>query len=358
MQGVDFPIFKTKTEGLTKSFNLNNPSERKEYFKAKAGEEIAKLRDYLKTKTFVAFLLGRKNSGKGTYSKLFMEAVYGSNVDHVSVGDITRDVFASLSDEIKKNELADFLRKNYRGFHSMEEIFELIRNINQSTLWPSELIVALIKFEISKRPRKALFIDGFPRALDQIGYSLYLKELIGYRDDPDFMIFISVPEMVIDQRIKSRVVCPHCKLPRNIRLAPTSKIGYDKTNKEFYLICDDTTCGTASRMVKKEGDELGVEPIRERLEADEQIMRQLLKLTGIPKIYLRNSVPVDVAWDYIDKYEVTPEYSYERDAVTGEIKIIEKPWIIKDDEGIDSYSLLPAAPAVALIKQIVTVLKL
>lgn len=357
-KGFSFPIFKTKIEGLTKSFNLNNPSERREYFEAKTGEEIKKIKKYLIQNTFVAFLLGKKNAGKGTYSKLFMEAVGGERVGHVSVGDIVRDVHKSYETGKGKKELISFLSKNYRGFHGLEEIENIILGRNTTTLISSELIVALIKYEISKRPRQAIFIDGFPRASDQIGYSLFLKELIGYRDDPDFLIFINVPEMVIDERIKYRVICPNCKLSRSIKLAPTSKIKYDKTNKEFYLACDDPTCGTEARMVPKEGDELGIEPIRKRLEIDEEIIQQLLRLIGIPKVYLRNSVPVDVAWDYVDKYEVTPEYSYERDIETGEIRIIEKPWIIKDDDGVDSYSLLPAAPAVALIKQIATVLKL
>lgn len=357
-KGFSFPIFKTKIEGLTKSFNLNNPSERKEYFEAKAGEEIKKIKAYLAQNTFVAFLLGKKNSGKGTYSKLFTEAVGAERVGHISVGDIVRDVHKTFETGKNKEELISFLSKNYRGFHGLEEIENIILGRSTTTLISSELIVALLKYEISKRPRQAIFIDGFPRAVDQISYSLFLKELIGYREDPDFLIFISVPEMVIDERIKYRVICPNCKLSRSTKLAPTSKINYDETNKEFYLACDDPACGTEERMVPKEGDELGIEPIRERLEADDEIMRQLLELTGIPKIYLRNAVPVDVAWDYIDKYEVTPEYSYERDAATGKIKIIEKPWIIKDDDGVDSYSLLPAAPAVALIKQTATVLKL
>ncbi len=357
MKGINFPIFKTKIEGLTQKFNLNDPVDRRRYFDAKAGPEIEKLKRYLgEGKTFVGFLLGKKNSGKGTYSKLFMEAVDGSNVDHVSVGDITRDVFAGLADEAKKKELADFLKKNYRGFHSMEEIFELIRNMNQSTLWPSELIVALIKFEISKRPKKALFIDGFPRALDQIGYSLYLKELIGYRDDPDFLIFIDVPEAVIDERIKTRVVCPVCKTPRNIKLAPTREIDYDETKKEFYLVCDNPDCRKA-RMTAKEGDELGIEPIRERLNTDDKIFTELLKIQGIPKIFLRNAVPVEKAKEYVDDYEITPAYGYERDT-SGKIKMNESSWVVNDDDGVPSYSLLPAPVALSLIKQTAQVLEL
>ena len=70
---MNFPIFKTKIEGQNQTFNLNDPKERREYFELKAGPEIKKLRDFLKKNTFVAYLLGKKNSGKGTYSKMFAE---------------------------------------------------------------------------------------------------------------------------------------------------------------------------------------------------------------------------------------------------------------------------------------------
>jgi adenylate kinase family enzyme len=300
--------------------------------------------------------MGKKNSGKGTYSKLFMEAVGKEHVGHVSVGDIVRDIHKSVETEEGKQELLEFLKKNYRGFHSPEETIDLILGRNQSSLISSELILALIQFEISKRPRQALFIDGFPRAFDQVSYSLYLKQLVGYPDEPDFLVFIDVPEAVIDQRIKTRVICPVCHTPRSIRLAMTREVGYDEAKKEFYLICDNPDCKRA-RMVPKEGDELGIEPIRERLETDDKIFAHLLKLHGIPKVFLRNSLPADKALDYVDAYEITPSYSFEREA-DGKIKVIESPWVIPDDDGIPSNSLLPAAPVVSMIRQIAGVLNL
>jgi len=66
MKNVQFPIFKTKIKGITQKFNLADPKERQIYFELKAGKEIKKLKDYLKNKTFIAYLLGKKNSGKGT----------------------------------------------------------------------------------------------------------------------------------------------------------------------------------------------------------------------------------------------------------------------------------------------------
>ena len=262
MKGVDFPIFNTKTTGVVEKFDLNSPEGRAKYFQAKAGPEIEKLKKYLETKTFVAFLMGKKNSGKGTYSKLFMEAVgpirnrsplspsgarlrageisNGVNrVGHISVGDVVRDVHKAIKTGEGKKELMAFLEKNYRGFHSLEEVENIIMGRDTKSLVSSEVIVALLQYEISKRPRQAIFIDGFPRALDQIGYSLMLRQVLGYREDPDFLVFISVPESVIDARIKARVICPICHTPRSLKLAPTVFIGQDEATGEFYLMCDD-----------------------------------------------------------------------------------------------------------------------
>ncbi len=355
MDKTEFPIFKTKIAGVDQKFDLNNVASRKEYFQAKVGTEIAKLKKFLDKTAFVSFLIGKKNSGKGTYSKMFKEMVNPEKVGHLSVGDLVRDIHQALeSTPEAKEKLLEFLKDNYRGFHNLEEILDLISGRSQSTLISSELILALIKYEIGKRPKQALFIDGFPRAFDQISYSLFLKEIIGYTHEPDFLAFISVANSVIDERIKYRVICPICKTPRNTKLLATHKAGYDEKTKEFYLICDDHN----ERMVPKEGDELGIEPIRERLEVDNQIFQQLLKLTGVPKVYLRNSIPVAVAKEYVDDYEITPEYYYEKDAATGEVKILQRPWTIKDDDGVESYSLLPQAVVVALIKQTAQILGL
>ncbi|HEY4518037.1 MAG TPA: nucleoside monophosphate kinase [Candidatus Paceibacterota bacterium] len=352
----DFPIWKTKTTGVTKRFDLNDTASRREYFDAKAGPEIKALREYLKDKTFVSFLMGKKNSGKGTYSKLFMEAIGGDHFKHLSVGDLVRDVHKSLTSDQARNDLVAFLKKHYRGFHSPEETLELIEGRNQTSLISTELIIALIEFELSRHSHKALFIDGFPRAMDQVNYSIYLKRLIGYRDDPDMLVFINVPEAVIDERIKFRVICPKCQTPRNTKLNVTKFVGFDESSGKFYIMCDNPACDKA-RMVPKEGDEQGIEPIRARLEMDDKVFAHLLGLHGIDKVYLRNSMPADKALDYVDDYELTPEYYFEK-AADGSIKTLEKPWTIKDDDGTVSHSLLPAPVAIGLIKQTAKVLGL
>ncbi|GAH85931.1 unnamed protein product, partial [marine sediment metagenome] len=164
---------------------------------------------------------------------------------------------------VERVPIINFLEKQYRGFLSLNQAISALKKRNTETLLPTELILALIKREIAKRKKKVLFIDGFPRNLDQISYSLFFRDLIGYREDPDIFILIDVPEAVIDERIKHRKVCPKCQTPRNLKLHPTKEIGYDQKRKEFYLICDNPDCENA-RMISKEGDKLGIEPIRKR----------------------------------------------------------------------------------------------
>ena len=362
-----FPIFKTKIEGLTQKFNLTDPKDRKAYFELKAGPEIKKLKEFLKHHTFIAYLLGKKNSGKGTYSKMFAEAVNPAKISHFSIGDMVREVDEELRREkrlksahhplIKGAPIINFLEKQYRGFLPLDQVISVFEKRNTETLLPTELILALVKREIAKRKKKVLFIDGFPRNLDQISHSLFFRDLIGYREDPDIFILIDVPESVIDERIKWRRICPLCQTSRNLKLLPTSKVGYDEKRKEFYLICDNPDCRGA-RMILKEGDELGIEPIRKRLEMDEELMKKAFSLYGIPKVLLRNSLPAKEALKYVDDYEITPEYSYQWSDKTKSVKIIEKPWQILDVREIPSYSLLPPPVVVSLIKQTVETLSL
>lgn len=352
-----FPIFKTKTKGVSRSFNLFDPKESQEYFELKAGKEIKKLRDYLKKNTFIAYLLGKKCSGKGTYSKLFMEVVNPDRIAHVSIGDIVRRAHQGISKPTQKRELVDWLTSNYRGYIPINKAIQALSSRSTATLLPTEFILALVKKEISKMEKKALFIDGFPRKLDQVSYSLFFRDLIDYRGDPDIFILIDVPEAVIDERIKNRVVCPCCQSPRNLKLHPAEKIGYDKKQGKFYFICDNPEC-KQKRMVSKEGDKLGIEPIKERLERDEKLIKQAFSLYGIPKILLRNLVPVEKAEDFIDDYEVTLEYAYQWDEENKKIKVIKKPWIMADDRGVKSFCLFPQPMVISLVKQIVDVLNL
>lgn len=354
MKNLEFPIVGTKVKGLNIKFDLESPAKRKKYFQAKVGEEINLLKKYLDKNTFIAYFLGKKSSGKGTYSKLIAEVLGGDKIAHVSVGDLVRetDNWSAFS----KTKRFERLKQYYRGYISFDEIVKSLSNRSTEKLLPTEFILALIKAHIDEFEGKAIFIDGLPRDMDQVSYSLYFRDIANYRDDPDMFVLIDIPESVIDERMKYRVVCPKCQTSRNIKLLVTSKIGYDIQTKEFYLVCDNPVCEGA-RMVRKEGDERGLEPIRGRLEKDEDLIRTALKLHGMPKILLRNHVPVKEAKKYFDDYELTPEYSFSK-TKSGEVKVHERSWTVKDDNGVECYSLLAPPVVVSFLKQLVEVLDL
>lgn len=356
MKNIQFPVYKTKIDDISPKFDLTDAEQRQQYFELKVGPEIKKLRAFLKDNTFIAYLLGKKNSGKGTYAKMLQEIVAPDRITHLSIGDMVRSLDEIVKDDQRRELWEKELTKVYRGYISLPEIIEALKSRSTQFLLPSELILAVMKMEIAKMPKKAIFLDGFPRNLDQVSYSLFFRDLVGYRDDPDVFVLIDVPEAVIDERIKYRVICPLCQTSRNLKLLPTKKVEQDNQTKNFYLICDNSNCQGA-KMVPKEGDEKGIAPIKERLQTDEDLVKKAFELHGIPKVLLRNSVPVDMAEEYVDDYEMTPEYVYEIGA-DGKIKINEKPWQVADDEGVVSYSLMPPAVVVSLIKQLVEVLEL
>jgi len=354
MKDLNFPVFSTKSEKY-KKFDLTDAKSRAEYFEYKAGPEIKKLREYLKTNTFVAYFMGKKSSGKGTYAKMFAEIVDKDRIAHFSIGDMIRSFDEVIKDPAKRKEMVEFLEKNYRGRMPLEDIMKSWDNRSTKTLLPTELILALAKREIAKLGRKAIFLDGFPRDIDQVSYSLFFRDLIDYRDDPDVFILIDVPTDVIDERVKFRVICPLCQTSRNTKLLATKKVEYDEADKKFHLICDNANCPGA-RMVTKEGDEQGIEPIRARLEKDEMLIKEAYNLKGIPKVLLRNSIPVDQTKDVTDDYEITPEYVYAEK--NGKVETSERPWEVKDDEGTLSNSLMPPPVVISLIKQLTKVLGL
>lgn len=356
MKNLEFPLFKTKSE-IYKKFDLTDANQRRDYFDYKCGEEIKKLREYLQNNTFVAYLMGKKSSGKGTYAKMLAEIVAPDKIAHFSIGDMVRSFDEVIKHPEKRKEIIEFLKKNYRGFMPLEDIMKSWDARSTKTLLPTELILALAKREIAKLGRKAIFIDGFPRDIDQVSYSLFFRDLINYRQDPDIFVLIDVPTSVIDERVKFRVICPLCNTSRNLKLLPTKNVEYDKKENKFYLVCDNSAC-SGKRMVTKEGDEQGIAPIKERLDKDEILIREAFKLQGIPKVLLRNSIPVDETKEITDDYEITPAYSYSFDEKTGKTETSESPWEVADDQGILSNSLMPPPVVVSLIKQLVESLDL
>lgn len=355
MKNLEFPIFKTKSPVGSPKFDLGDPKARQKYYQFKAGAEIAKIRDYLQRgNTFLGIMLAKKNAGKGTFSQIFREVFGADSVIHFSVGDMVRQIDEEIRNPRKLKELRHYLEENYRGPMSVEEIIRAQKKRSSKTLLPTEFILTMIKREISKFGKKTIFLDGFPRNLDQISYSLFFRDLIGFRDDPDFFILIDVPTAVIDQRIKYRVICPKCQLTKSLRLQPARFVRYDREKKVFYLACENPDCPGygRERMMTKEGDELGINGIKERLEMEGELIAKAFSLSGISKIFLRNSIPLKEAAHYVDDYEITREYEYVWNEDKEIIETRTKNWVVNDDRGRPSVSLLPPPVFVSLVKQL------
>lgn len=348
MKGLDFPIVKTKPPKSSREYDLTIPSERKVYFLEKVGKEITELAEYMKENKFIAYLLGKKQAGKGTYTKMLIEIFGEEMIKHLSIGDLVRSVHESLSSPSAKDELINYLSANYRGFLSIEDALEAFMNRDISTLVPTEFILALVKREIEHSTHTNLFIDGFPRNLDQITYSLYFRELINQVDTPDIFVLFDVSEAVINERIKYRRICAECKESKNLVLNPTTIVEY--RDNEFVLKCDNPTCSPVE-LVTKEGDDLGIESIRDRLEMDDDLIRKAFELHGVPKIFLRNAIPKEIVDEFVDDYEITKGYEYFLDD-SGAVKYKLNNWSFVDDNNIESVSLMPAPVVVEFIKRL------
>jgi adenylate kinase family enzyme len=346
---VDYTWMKTRTEATEgKEFDLLDPAQRRIYFNSKIGEELELLREFLKNNTFIAYLIAPKFAGKGTYTSMLMEAVGPEYFDVIKVGDIIEEYKAQYKDTGKDSEIYEFMQENYRGLMGLDEAFDAFTGSSQTKLAPTEFILSLIKKKIDEIGHKTIFLDGFPRKADQLAYSLYFRELVDYREDPDFFVLINLPLEVIDARIRERRMCPECRSPRNIRLLPTPEIEYDDEKGEFQLICDNPDCDHV-KMQKKKRDKGGIDSIKERIESNLDLMDMGRKMYGIPKIELFNSLEKDKSELYVEDYELTKEFVHHYE--DGEVITEKKPFVVEVNRK-QYYSLLPAPVIIQYVRQL------
>ncbi|OGC68671.1 hypothetical protein A2415_02370 [candidate division WWE3 bacterium RIFOXYC1_FULL_39_7] len=354
---MKFDYYNSKILSNGKTYVLTDPARRRLYFEAKLGSKIDEVKEYLDHNSFVGYLLAKKQAGKGMYSKMVEEILGSERFAHISVGDVVRSFHEKLNKDEDVSDVLEYLKLNYRGFMSIDESISALRSrTTDKVSVPAELILTLLKMEIDKIGKKGLFIDGLPRTLDQISYSLYFRDLINYRDDPDFFVLINIPLELIDIRMKSRVVCPICQTSRNTKLSPTSILSYDSSAKQVKLLCDNSTCSGygKAQYVIKEGDASGILSISERLKTDEELMQKALNLHGIPKILIESAIPVEVSSDYLEDYEIQPAYEYEISGEVGKEKVISKtaPLTFKNDSGDDCHTMYAATYVVNIFDQL------
>jgi len=345
---LDYSNFQPKIQS-SHTYNLLDPAERKLYFNAKAGEEIEILREYLKNNTFIAYMLGPKMAGKSSYTNLMKEIFGADTFGQVIVGDLVREADEDYRANGTNSEIYKYTKENYRGVLSLEQIFEDLLGRSTSNLRPTDFILMLVKRKIAQMGKKSLFIDGFPRNVDQISYSLYFRDLIDFRDDPDLFVLINLPLTVIETRIKERRYCPKCKASWNLLLGPTTIVEYDEKTKEFFMRCDNPECEPV-KMIRKEGDEKGIEIIADRIMADMEMMEMARKMHGIRRVELFNSLEKDQANKYYDDYEMTKMFTYK--VKDGVVQKVCSDYEFQEGEKI-YFSLTQAPVVVQLIKGLV-----
>lgn len=350
---MEYPIFNSKSLSVGDVYDLADSTDRLKYFHAKLGSKIEEVKMYLETGSFVGYMLAKKLAGKGTYAKMMGEILGPDRFAHISVGDVVRKYHTLLENPDDYTELRAYFQKNYRGILSVDDAINALLNRTQDKVSiPTDFLLALLKREINSLGKRALFIDGLPRNMDQISSSLYFRDLINYREDPDFFILIESPLEVLNARIKHRRVCPQCHTSKNMLFNPTEFVKYDNDTRQFYLICDNKHCSGYGKSicVSKEGDEVGIKSIEQRLKDDQHLMDVASNLQGIEKILVKSSVPIDEASQYFEEYEIQQaiNYSLEGDKVNSS----KSSWVFKDDNGVDSVTMYAATFVVNIFNQI------
>jgi UMP-CMP kinase len=122
----------------------------------------------------IVFVLGGPGSGKGTQCAKLVEKF---GYTHISAGDLLRA-------EVKA------------GGPTADQINQLMKEGN---IVPAEIIVALLKKAIDASDSDTVLVDGFPRALDQVG--LFNKVS---RTDCAFVLFFDCNDEVLTARLLER----------------------------------------------------------------------------------------------------------------------------------------------------------
>lgn len=127
-------------------------------------------------------LIGPSGAGKGSQAAKLRERYA---LEHLSSGDLLREAIES-----------PFGR---RALHYIQE----------GELVPDDLIDSLIAEKVRRAPANhGMLLDGFPRTLEQAGF---LDELLGELAMPlDGVIYLDLSETESIDRLRGRMVCPHC----------------------------------------------------------------------------------------------------------------------------------------------------
>jgi len=160
-------------------------------------------------------LLGAPGAGKGTQAKVLE---HKSGLMHVASGDLFRAA-------LRQGTELGMLAKSY---------------MDRGELVPDEVVIRMIVERVSQPDcANGVIFDGFPRTREQT--RVLEQELADHRRRIDYVLFLSVPEIVLLRRIAGRQTCKTCGSIYNIYYFPSKRPEVcDDCGGKLYQRSDDS----------------------------------------------------------------------------------------------------------------------
>lgn len=165
-------------------------------------------------------LIGCPGAGKGTQAKLISKHF---EIPHISTGDLLRETVKDASSPIGK---------------------EISALLTAGQLVPDELVEGMIKERTQRDDCKNGYIlDGYPRNLTQ---AQKLSDVVG---EIDYVVYITVEESKIIERMVGRRACPKCGHMFHIKYNPPKADGIcDACGESLIQRSDDTEETVVNRL--------------------------------------------------------------------------------------------------------------
>ena len=170
------------------------------------------------------FIMGAPGSGKGTFSSRLKDQY---QIDHISTGDIFRK-------NIKENTALGQEAKSY---------------MDKGLLVPDELVNKMVLDTLRNLPAdsKGYLLDGYPRTLEQA--KAFDEMTKGTPQEVETVLYLDVPNEVLNKRILGRRTCPNCGEIYNIYFKPTKVENVcDHCQTELTYRADDNEESLAVRL--------------------------------------------------------------------------------------------------------------
>jgi adenylate kinase len=158
-------------------------------------------------------LLGAPGSGKGTQAE-HLQAALG--LTHIATGDLFRD-------NLKNRTKLGILAETY---------------MNKGHLVPDDVTIAMVRERLQNPDVKpGIIFDGFPRTLPQAeALSALFNEM---NMKVDRVVYLSVPDDEIVERLSGRLVCRECQAPFHKVYNPFTTCPEHKCHGEYLYQRDD-----------------------------------------------------------------------------------------------------------------------